>query len=118
MMAASLLPDRLIAIRKKKGLNKAEAARLLNLSKMGYGRYESGERSPSPQMLELIAQKMGTSVAYLTGMSASSDAQHIIISKEKNSSLFSFVAELQMCDQKTLDRLLAYYRSLSKKDSP
>ena len=118
MSEVKLLPDRLIAIRKKKGLNKAEAARLLNLSKMGYGRYESGERSPSPQMLELIAQKLGTSVAYLTGMSASSDVQYIIVSKEKNSSLFSLVEEVQVCDQKTLDRLLAYYRSLSKEGSP
>ena len=117
-MDTNLLPDRLISIRKKNGLNKAEAARLLNLSKMGYGRYESGERSPSPQMLELIAQKFGTSVAYLTGNSASPDVQYIIVSKEKNSSLFSLVTELQTCDQKTLDRLLAYYRLLTKKESP
>ena len=46
-MNTVLIPERLIKSRKLLGLNKAEAARLLNLSKMGYDRYESGERSPS-----------------------------------------------------------------------
>ena len=50
-MNTVLIPERLIKSRKLLGLNKAEAARLLNLSKMGYGRYESGERSPSFQTI-------------------------------------------------------------------
>ena len=38
--------ERLISVRKSLGLNKAEAAKKLNMSAMGYGRYESGQRSP------------------------------------------------------------------------
>lgn len=38
-------PERLISLRQSLGINKAEAARRLNISAMGYGRYESGERT-------------------------------------------------------------------------
>ena len=49
-MEMTLLPDRLIKIREARGLNKAEASRLLGLSKMGYLRYErqSGLRPIRP----------------------------------------------------------------------
>ena len=40
-------PQRLISLRNKLGISKAEAARRLNMSAMGYGRYETGERVPS-----------------------------------------------------------------------
>ena len=46
------VPERLILIREKLGISKAEAARRVGLSKMGYGRYESGERIPSVQTIE------------------------------------------------------------------
>ena len=111
-MSTHLLPERLIAIREKNGLNKAEAARLLNLSKMGYGRYESGERSPSPQMLEVIAQKLHTSVAYLTGASSSPREQCIVVSKKENPSLFLLVKEMQSCDERTIRRLMEYYKRI------
>ena len=47
------VPERLILIREKLGISKAEAARRVGLSKMGYGRYESGERIPSVQTIEV-----------------------------------------------------------------
>ena len=37
-------PERLIQVRESLHINKAEAARRLNLSAMAYGRYERGER--------------------------------------------------------------------------
>ena len=40
-------PERLIQVRESLHINKAEAARRLNLSAMAYGRYERGEREPS-----------------------------------------------------------------------
>jgi transcriptional regulator with XRE-family HTH domain len=43
-MKSIFLPERLKKIREDRGLNKAEAARLLGLSKMGYLRYESADR--------------------------------------------------------------------------
>ena len=37
-------PERLIQLRTSLNINKAEAARQLNISAMAYGRYERGER--------------------------------------------------------------------------
>ena len=48
-MEMTLLPDRLIKIREARGLNKAEASRLLGLSKMGYLRYETCFHRPETQ---------------------------------------------------------------------
>ena len=88
-MNTVLIPERLIKSRKLLGLNKAEAARLLNLSKMGYGRYESGERSPSFQTIVFIAQKFGTTAEYLTGKTDVPDAQVITIEREEEPDLFA-----------------------------
>ena len=64
-MESLFLPERLKKIREDRGLNKAEAARLLGLSKMGYLRYESADRTPSRQTIVFMAQKLGTSPDYL-----------------------------------------------------
>ena len=39
-------PERLIQLRNTLNINKAEAARRLNISPMVYGRYENGQREP------------------------------------------------------------------------
>ena len=44
----NFVPERLINLRNSFGINKAEAARRLNMSAMGYGRYEKGERESHP----------------------------------------------------------------------
>jgi glycosidase len=62
------IPERLKEIREERNLSKAAAARLLNLSKMGYLRYETGDRTPSYQTIVFMAQKLGTSPEYLTGL--------------------------------------------------
>lgn len=64
-------PERLIDLRQSLGINKAEAARRLHMSAMGYGRYESGDREPSYQTVSFIAQTFHSSVDYLYGMSDS-----------------------------------------------
>ena len=51
-MESIFIPERLKKIRENRGLNKAEAARLLGLSKMGYLRYESADRTPSHQIIQ------------------------------------------------------------------
>ena len=48
-------PERLIQVRESLHINKAEAARRLNLSAMAYGRYERGEREHSYQYAFYIA---------------------------------------------------------------
>ena len=68
-METGFCPERLKNIREEMGLNKAEAARLFGLSKMGYLRYETAARTPSWQTIVFMAQKLGVSPEYLTGAS-------------------------------------------------
>ena len=48
-------PERLIQLRNTLNINKAEAARRLNISPMVYGRYENGQRDPSYPTVCFIA---------------------------------------------------------------
>ena len=59
------IPERLISLRQSLGINKAEAARKLNISAMGYGRYESGEREADYQTLIRLADYFNVSIDYL-----------------------------------------------------
>ena len=58
-------PARLREIRQSRGLSMAEASRVLKLSKMGYCRYEYGDRVPSYQMIFYLALHLDTSYEYL-----------------------------------------------------
>ena len=103
----NFIPERLVTLRKSLGINKAEAARRLNMSAMGYGRYESGEREPSYQTLCFIAQTFHSSIEYLYGTSDSKDATVITISKNDEPELFALVQSARN-DSNLLARLLAY----------
>ena len=86
-MSAQLIPERLKIARENLGITMAEASRRLNLSKIGYCRYEYGERVPSPQTVEVIAQCFNTSVDYLVGISDDSTPTQIVIDKNKDPEL-------------------------------
>lgn len=107
-MSAQLIPERLKSARENKGITMAEASRRLNLSKIGYCRYEYGDRIPSPQTVEVIAQCFHTSVDYLTGKSDNPSPTQIIIDKEKNPELFTLVNLCQSNNLEFISRLLAY----------
>ena len=62
-------PERLIQVRESLHINKAEAARRLNLSAMAYGRYEPGEREPSYQYAFYIAYTFHCNLDFLYGQS-------------------------------------------------
>ena len=79
-MELLFMPERLKKIREDRGLNKAEAARLLGLSKMGYLRYESADRTPSHQTVVFMAQKLGTSPDYLIGTTEDPEPKEYVIS--------------------------------------
>ena len=113
-MPYQLIPERLKIIRENLNITKAEAARLLNLSKIGYCRYEYGDRIPSPQMLEIIAQCFNTSVEYLSGLSDDPESYQIIVNKEKNPELFELIKFCKQSEVSQLNRLLAYAKSISK----
>lgn len=104
--------ERLISVRKSLGYNKAEASRVLNMSAMGYGRYENGDRTPSYQTLSFIAEKFGTTVEYLMGTSKKSKVESITIRKNEYPELFELVSSV-VNNKDASKRLLAYYKSLT-----
>jgi transcriptional regulator with XRE-family HTH domain len=108
----NFIPERLISVRKSLGINKAEAARMLNLSAMGYGRYEKGEREPSYQTVSYIAQTFHTSVDYLYGHSDEMNIRTTTVSEKDEPELFLLI-ELTRKDDKLLPRLLEYAKKLS-----
>ena len=74
-------PERLQEIRTSLNINKSEAARMLNLSPMGYWRYENGERIPSYQMICFMAQTFHCSYEYLCCETDDPSPTAIVVSK-------------------------------------
>jgi transcriptional regulator with XRE-family HTH domain len=103
----NFVPERLVSVRESLGINKAEAARMLNVSAMGYGRYEKGEREPSYQMVNYMAQTFHTSTDYLYGYSDEMKVRTTIVSEKEEPDLFLLI-ELSRHDENLLPRLLEY----------
>lgn len=117
-MAETLfLPERLKKIREERGLNKAEAARLLGLSKMGYLRYESAARTPSYQTIVFMAQKLKTSPDYLIGTADNPEPKEYVISKADDPILFDLISDVIDKNNPARDRLLAYYKRMSSSEA-
>lgn len=108
---AAFMPERLKELRLKKGLNKTKAAELLQISKMAYGRYESGERIPSYQYIVYIAQQMGSSPEYLTGKTEDDGPKELVISRESDPELFELLLDYKGWDEAVKKRLLAYWKA-------
>ncbi len=113
-MNEQLISKRLKSAREKLGITKAEASRRLNLSKIGYCRYEYGERIPSMQTLEVIAQCFETSVDYLIGLSDDPSASRIIVDKEQTPELFELIELCKNDDSDQIKRLLGYYKKIAQ----
>ncbi|MDO4961774.1 MAG: helix-turn-helix transcriptional regulator [Eubacteriales bacterium] len=114
-MSDQSLAERIKLSREKIGITKTESARRLKLSKIGYCRYEYGQRTPSIQTLEAIASCFETSVDYLTGVTDDSSANAITIRKADSPKMFEFVVDIHNSSEETLNRLLTYYNAI--KDS-
>ena len=113
-MSENIISVRITAAREHIGISKAEASRRLNLSKIGYCRYEYGDRTPSPQTLEVIAQCFGTSVDYLTGKTDEIAPNKIVIDKNTNPEFFSLVNSLSGFSEEQLKRISIYASSILK----
>ena len=107
--------ERMIKIREQLGMNKAEAARKLNMSAMGYGRYENGQREPSFHTVCFIASTFNTTSDYLYGLTDDPSPSAITISSSEDPELFSFVNSLQK-DKSLEKRLLEYFNKLAQQD--
>lgn len=113
-MNDQLISERLKVARENVGITKAEAARRLNLSKIGYCRYEYGERTPSMQTLEVIARCFHTSVDYLIGVTDDITPDYVVISRKENPIMFELITSLQNSNEDSIKRVLAYYKELSQ----
>lgn len=107
------IPERLIELRTELGITRAEAASRLNMSAMGYGRYEKGERTPSYQTVYYIAKTFNTSPDYLYGITDDRSATTITISSETDPELFLLVSQAKE-DKHFLSRLISYAEGLKK----
>ena len=110
----TLIPERLKSARERLNLSKAEAARRIGLTAASYVRYESGDRSPSPQVIMSIAEKLETSVAYLSGKTNDISPDVVSIYKSINPLLFELIKNTESADDATLKRLISYYCQLTK----
>lgn len=115
-MNEQVLTERIKIARERIGITKAEAARRLNLSKIGYCRYEYGERTPSIQTIEVIARCFHTSVDYLIGETDDMRPDCIIVSKKESPVLFELISSLQDTNDESIKRLFAYYNAFTKEE--
>ena len=100
--------ERLTECRKKMGLSKLETAKRIGVSQPAYLRYESGERTPSIQVVNAIADVLHTSANYLLGTSDSDAIVSYVIDSEKNPELFAIVEKYIDSDKEQLSRLRTY----------
>lgn len=63
--------DILVYLRKRSGLSQLELAETLGLSKSAVSMYERGERRPSYEMLEALADYFNVEIDFLTGRDSS-----------------------------------------------
>ena len=115
-MNNTLIPERLKSARERLNLTKAEAARRIGLTAASYVRYEAGDRNPSLQVLISIAERLETSLAYLTGKTDDISPDVVSIHKSINPLLFELIKNTESADDATLQRLLSYYSQLTKND--
>jgi len=61
------LSERLVQLKKERGLLQKDIAKAVGLSVMGYQRYENGKRQPAADTLIKLADYFNVSLDYLTG---------------------------------------------------
>ena len=104
-------PERLIQLRNTLNINKAEAARRLNISPMVYGRYENGQREPSYPTVGFIAQTFNCNIDFLYGTSDTTDPDYIIVSSSTDPELYSLLPMIPQASNVAVS-ILPYARTL------
>ena len=118
MIANNLNRERLIYCREKLGITKQEAAKRMQMSQPAYLRYESGERNPCIHVIQVMADVLATSAAYLTGKTDNPNPDSYLIKLDTEPELFQLIEKYRDSDIKTRDRLLTYLRKInSHKDA-
>ncbi len=106
--------QRLTECRNKLGLTKQEVAKRMQLSQPAYLRYESGERTPTLPIIQVMADVLGTSVDYLTNKTDIPTPTSYTIDAKTNPELFQFIELYQNSDTNIRNRLMAYLKNFNK----
>lgn len=115
----SFSPKRLEKIRTGLNISKSEAARRMNTTSMAYGRYENGDRVPSYQVIQYMAEIFGTSYEYLCCMTDDPAPGAIVVRKDLDPDLFDMMCQITDKESPLRRRLLMYYETIrhSSEDS-
>ncbi len=117
MQEYKIITSRLIECREKMGFTKIEASKRIGVSQPAYLRYESGERTPSIQVVKEIANVFHTSSDYLIGKTDSPDIIHYVITEESDPALYQLIQQYYQFDANQKKRLLAYLDKISSNHS-
>ena len=107
--------QRLAEQRKALGITKQEAAKRMQISQPAYLRYESGERTPSIQTLQIMADALGTSVSYLTNESNDPKPTSYIIRSSCDPDLFQIIETYKTSSSDEQEQLLAYLKQITSR---
>lgn len=113
MSASTLDRQRLAQCRKKLGITKQEAAKRMQMSQPAYLRYESGERTPSIQVVHIMADILGTSTDYLLGKTDNPSPTAYVIKESVDPELFLFVEKYVHANQEMKNRMNAYIHKMA-----
>ncbi|NNG67209.1 helix-turn-helix domain-containing protein [Caldanaerobacter subterraneus] len=110
-----MLGERIKELRKKKGVTQKELALYLGVSDRAVGYYESGQRTPPPDILQKIADFFHVSVDYLLGRTdVYSPTDEITEAVSDDPELFEFWNTLK--EREDLKLLFKQTKKLSPKD--
>lgn len=100
--------------REKLGITKQEAAKRMQMSHPAYLRYESGERNPSIHVIQVMADILTTSVAYLTGKTDDPNPDSYLIKLDTEPELFHLIEKYKNSDIDMQNRLLSYLQKYTE----
>lgn len=108
------IQDKYVISREKLGITKQEAAKRMQLSQPAYLRYESGERTPSIHVIQVMANILATSTAYLTGKTDNPNPDSYLIKLDTEPELFHLIEKYKNSDMETKNRLLSYLQKYAE----
>lgn len=102
------LGNRLRELRMSKGVNQKEVAKMLNVDRSTYGKYETGDSSPDYDKLTKLADYFSVTIDYLLGRSEDKQKANTIAAH------LSEGVELTEEEQKQLDDYIQFLLSRRK----
>ena len=114
MTKVTLNKTRLQQCREAVGITKQEAAKRMNMSQPAYLRYESGERTPSIQVIQIMADILETSTDYLTNKTEDPTPTSYYIKASEHPILFEFIKTYKNADKQQQERINFYLNNLNK----